>query len=84
MDASRKIGLDLGKYGGGQEDGRYNAKISNTFSKQLHLLTKCVPIKKIVRLIRQLLQRTQVVKLLHFVVRVVKINLHLLINLHKF
>lgn len=28
MDASRKIGLDLGRYGGGQEDGRYNAKIS--------------------------------------------------------
>jgi hypothetical protein len=29
MDASRKIGLDLGRYGGGQEDGRYNSKIQN-------------------------------------------------------
>ena len=29
MDASRKIGLDLGKYGGGQEDGRYNSKIQS-------------------------------------------------------
>jgi hypothetical protein len=27
MNASRKVGLDLGRYGGGQEDGQYNAKI---------------------------------------------------------
>jgi hypothetical protein len=27
MEASRKVGLDLGRYGGGQEDGQYNAKI---------------------------------------------------------
>jgi hypothetical protein len=29
MEASRKVGIDLGRYGGGQEDGKYNAKISN-------------------------------------------------------
>jgi len=29
MEASRKVGLDLGRYGGGQEDGQYNAKIRN-------------------------------------------------------
>ncbi len=28
FEASRKVGLDLGRYGGGLEDGRYNAKIS--------------------------------------------------------
>jgi hypothetical protein len=27
LEASRKVGLDLGRYGGGQEDGQYNAKI---------------------------------------------------------
>jgi hypothetical protein len=29
MEASRKVGLDLGRYGGGQEDGQFNAKIRN-------------------------------------------------------
>ena len=28
FEASRKVGLDLGEYGGGLKDGRYNAKIS--------------------------------------------------------
>ena len=28
FEASRKVGLDLGQYGGGLKDGRYNAKIS--------------------------------------------------------
>ena len=28
MEASRKVGLDLGRYGGAEEDGRYNAKVS--------------------------------------------------------
>ena len=28
FEASKKVGLDLGRYGGGLEDGRYNAKIS--------------------------------------------------------
>jgi hypothetical protein len=27
MNASRKVGLDIGRYGGGEEDGQYNAKI---------------------------------------------------------
>ena len=29
MEASRKVGLDLGRYGGSQEDGRYNEKVRN-------------------------------------------------------
>jgi len=45
MDASRKIGLDLGKYGGGQEDGRYNAKVSNT-SQNSSTINKMCPVKK--------------------------------------
>ena len=45
MDASRKIGLDLGKYGGGQEDGRYNAKVSNT-SQNSSSINKMCPVKK--------------------------------------
>ena len=44
MDASRKIGLDLGRYGGGQEDGRYNAKVSNGSNKTSSLNAMC-PIK---------------------------------------
>lgn len=44
MEASRKIGLDLGKYGGGQEDGRYNAKISNVSQSSSPLNSMC-PIK---------------------------------------
>ena len=37
MEASRKVGLDLGRYGGSQEDGRYNEKVRNgakNFSKR--------------------------------------------------
>jgi len=45
MEASRKIGLDLGKYGGGQEDGRYNAKLSGNSSSTSSLNEMC-PIKK--------------------------------------
>jgi hypothetical protein len=44
MEASRKIGLDLGKYGGGQEDGRYNAKISNVSQSSSSLNSMC-PVK---------------------------------------
>jgi hypothetical protein len=44
MEASRKIGLDLGRYGGGQEDGRYNAKISNV-SQNASSLNKMCPVK---------------------------------------
>jgi hypothetical protein len=44
MDASRKIGLDLGRYGGGQEDGRFNAKISGGSNKTSSLNAMC-PIK---------------------------------------
>ena len=41
MEASRKIGLDLGKYGGGQEDGRYNAKLSSNSSNTSSLNEMC-------------------------------------------
>ncbi|MDA8823953.1 DUF5011 domain-containing protein [Opitutales bacterium] len=44
MEASRKIGLDLGKYGGGQEDGRYNAKVSNVSQSSSSLNSMC-PVK---------------------------------------
>ncbi|MBT3667327.1 MAG: hypothetical protein HN548_07585, partial [Opitutae bacterium] len=44
MEASRKIGLDLGKYGGGQEDGRYNSKVSNT-SQNTSTINKMCPVK---------------------------------------
>ena len=45
MEASRKIGLDLGKYGGGQEDGRYNAKISNVSQSSSSSLNSMCPVK---------------------------------------
>ena len=30
FEASKKVGLDLGRYGGGLKDGRYNAKVRNS------------------------------------------------------
>ena len=45
MEASRKIGLDLGRYGGGQEDGRFNAKVSGGSSSASSLNQMC-PVKK--------------------------------------
>jgi hypothetical protein len=45
MEASRKIGLDLGRYGGGQEDGRFNAKVSGG-SKSTSSLNQMCPVKK--------------------------------------
>lgn len=45
MEASRKIGLDLGRYGGGQEDGRFNAKVSGGSSSTSSLNQMC-PVKK--------------------------------------
>ena len=46
MEASRKVGLDLGKYGGEQEDARHNAKISNGSSSSTSSLNAMCPIKK--------------------------------------
>ena len=43
MEASRKVGLDLGRYGGSQEDGRYNEKVRNG-AKSTSLNAMC-PIK---------------------------------------
>jgi hypothetical protein len=45
MEASRKIGLDLGRYGGGQEDGRFNAKVSGGSNSTSSLNQMC-PVKK--------------------------------------
>jgi hypothetical protein len=47
MEASRKVGIDLGRYGGGQEDGKFNAKISNAgnASGSASSLNKMCPIK---------------------------------------
>ncbi len=45
MEASRKVGLDLGRYGGGQEDGRFNAKTSNGSSSNNSSLNTMCPIK---------------------------------------
>ena len=44
MEASRKVGLDLGRYGGGQEDGRHNSKVSNT-ANNTSSLNKMCPVK---------------------------------------
>jgi hypothetical protein len=45
MEASLKVGLDLGRYGGGQEDGKHNAKISNGSSSSASSLNAMCPIK---------------------------------------
>jgi hypothetical protein len=44
MEASLKVGLDLGRYGGGQEDGIHNSKISNGSSSSSSLNQMC-PVK---------------------------------------
>lgn len=44
MEASRKVGLDLGRYGGGQEDGRHNSKVSST-ANNTSSLNKMCPVK---------------------------------------
>jgi hypothetical protein len=44
MEASRKVGLDLGRYGGGQEDGQYNAKTRQASTSTSSLNQMC-PIK---------------------------------------
>jgi len=45
MDASRKVGLDLGRYGGEQQDARHNAKIRNGSSSSASSLNAMCPIK---------------------------------------
>jgi hypothetical protein len=46
MDASRKVGLDLGRYGGAEEDARYNAKVREGSSSSASSLNAMCPIKK--------------------------------------
>ena len=46
MEASRKVGLDLGRYGGAEEDGRYNAKVSNASSAKSSSINSMCPVKQ--------------------------------------
>ena len=46
MEASRKVGLDLGRYGGAEEDGRYNAKVSNASSSKSSSINSMCPVKQ--------------------------------------
>ena len=46
MEASRKVGLDLGRYGGAEEDARYNAKVREGSSSSASSLNVMCPIKK--------------------------------------
>ena len=45
MEASRKVGLDLGRYNGAEEDGRYNAKISSAAGGNSTSLNAMCPVK---------------------------------------
>jgi hypothetical protein len=45
MEASRKVGLDLGRYNGAEEDGRYNAKISSSAGGNSTSLNAMCPVK---------------------------------------
>jgi hypothetical protein len=45
MEASRKVGLDLGRYNGAEEDGRYNAKISSSVGGNSTSLNAMCPVK---------------------------------------
>lgn len=46
MEASRKVGLDLGRYGGSQTDGKHNAKVSGgSSSSSASSLNPMCPIK---------------------------------------
>ena len=46
MEASRKVGLDLGRYGGSQTDGKHNAKVSGgSSSSSASSLNQMCPVK---------------------------------------